>query len=194
MDRQNRAVSSVIATILMIAIVVILAAAISVSFFDVAGDLRDPAPTVGQTSGEFAPGAYEQEVLITHVAGNNVPVKNIEIVVRAAGPGVDSETWLVNLPAEGSDIDSVNIEGDTGIISKGFGESGDSDPNQVIIEDYPTDDNIWNAGETIQFEINVGGADFRDPPVDPYNEADTLEVIIVHTPSNSILSDHTFTP
>jgi flagellin-like protein len=53
MDRQNRAVSSVIATILMIAIVVTLAAAISVSFFDVADDLREPAPNVADTTGEF---------------------------------------------------------------------------------------------------------------------------------------------
>jgi flagellin-like protein len=190
----NRAVSPVISVILMVAIAVILTATISVFVLGFTEDLNDTAPVVGQTSGEFVPGADEQEVLITHVAGDSVPVENIEIVVRATGPGVDSETRLVNLPAEGSDIDSVNIEGDTGIISRGYGESGPSDPNQVIIEDYPTDDNMWDAGETIQFEINVGGADFREPPNRTGPEADELEVAVVYTDteSSAILFEKTF--
>jgi len=190
----NRAVSPVISVILMVAIAVILTATISIFVLGFTEDLNDTAPVVGQTSGEFVPGADEQEVLITHVAGDSVPVENIEIVVRATGPDVDSETRLVNLPAEGSDLDSVNIEGDTGIVSEGFGESGPSDPNQVIIEDYPTDDNIWDAGETIQFEINVGGADFRESPNGP--EADELEVTIVYTDTESTatLFEKTFRP
>ena len=192
----NRAVSPVISVILMVAIAVILTATISVFVLGFTEDLNDPAPVVGQTSGEFVPGADEQEVLITHVAGDNVPVENIDIVVRATGPGVDSETRLVNLPAEGSDINSVNIEGDTGIISQGYGESGPSDPNQVIIEDYPTDNNMWDAGETIQFEINVGGADFREPPNRTGPEADELEVAVVYTDteSSAILFEETFRP
>jgi hypothetical protein len=103
---------------------------------------------------------------------------------------------LVNLPAEGSDIDSVNIEGDTGIISEGFGESGPSDPNQVIIEDYPTDNNMWDTGETIQFEINVGGADFREPQNRIGPDADELEVAVVYTDteSSAILFAETFRP
>jgi len=190
----NRAVSPTISVILMVAIAVILTATISIFVLGFTEDLNDTAPVVGQTSGEFVPGADEQEVLITHVAGDSVAVENMEIVVRATGPDVDSETRLVNLPAEGSDIDSVNIEGDTGIISEGPGESGPSDPNQVIIEDYPTDDDLWDAGETIQFEINVGGADFRESPNGP--EADGLEVTIVYTDTDStaILFEDTFRP
>jgi FlaG/FlaF family flagellin (archaellin) len=178
----------------MVAIAVILTATISIFVLGFTEDLNDTAPVVGQTSGEFVPGADEQEVLITHVAGDSVAVENMEIVVRATGPDVDSETRLVNLPAEGSDIDSVNIEGDTGIISEGPGESGPSDPNQVIIEDYPTDDDLWAAGETIQFEINVGGADFRESPNGPV--ADELEVTIVYTDTDStaILFEDTFRP
>jgi flagellin-like protein len=190
----NRAVSPIISVILMVAITVILTATISIFVLGFTEDLNDTAPVVGQTSGEFVPGADEQEVLITHVAGDSVAVENMEIVVRATGPDVDSETRLVNLPAEGSDIDSVNIEGDTGIISEGPGESGPSDPNQVIIEDYPTDDDLWAAGETIQFEINVGGADFRESPNGPV--ADELEVTIVYTDTDStaILFEDTFRP
>jgi hypothetical protein len=59
--------------------------------------------------------------------------------------------------------------------------------NKVIIADDGV--NVWSAGDTIQFRINTGAADFSDG-----GNADTLEVTIVHTPSNSILSEHTFTP
>jgi flagellin-like protein len=188
MDQQDRAVSSVIATILMIAIAVLLAAAISVSFLDVAEDLREPAPNVAQTTGEFEPGADDQVVRITHIAGDNVPVEEIEIVVRASGPGDDLplEARLVDLPSDGrgTKIDDANIEGDD------FLDQGTDTDDQIIVVE---DSNIWEAGDTIQFVIAVD-ADFRDPPVESDNEADTLEVIIVHTPSNSILSEHTFTP
>lgn len=190
MSRQDRAVTPVVSIILMVAIVVILASTVSVFFFDVTEDINEPAPVVGQTSGEFEPGADAQRVRITHIAGESIPVEELEVVVRASGPSVDAEARLVNLPAEGSDIDIVNIEGDTGIIDKGFGEIGPSDPNQVIIEDYPTDDNIWDPSETIQFAINVGGADFTGSNPD----ADELTVLIVHTPSEAVIVRKTFTP
>lgn len=193
MDADHRGVSSVVGILLMVAIVVILAAIISVVAFGVEDRLHEPAPNVAQTSGEFTPGADEQEVRVTHLAGDSVTVANIEVIVRASGPNLDTETRLVNLPAEGSDLDAENIQGDAGLISEGFGDAGPADPNQVIIEEYPADDNIWSAGDTIQFEINVGGADFRDPPVSG-PKAEELEVIIVHTPSNAIIFEDTFVP
>jgi FlaG/FlaF family flagellin (archaellin) len=192
--RTERGVSPAIAVLLMAAVAIILAASIGAFVLGFGEETREPAPNVAETTGEFVPGADEQVVRITHVAGDNVPVEEIEIIVRASGPGDDLplEARLVNLPAEGSDLDSVNIEG-AEIVSEGFGESGPSDPNQAIIEDFPTDDNTWDAGDMIRFEINVD-ADFRDPPVDSDNEADTLEVSIVHIPSNAIIFEDTFTP
>jgi flagellin-like protein len=188
MNRLDRAVSPVISTILIVAIVVILAAVISTFALGFAENFSDPAPTVGDTTGEFVPGADQQVVRITHVAGDNVPVEEIEIIVRASGPGDDLplEARLVDLPSAGygKKIDDANIEGDD------FLDQGTSIDDQIIVVE---DSNIWEAGDTIQFVIAVD-ADFRDPPVDSDNEADTLEVVIVHTPSNSILSEHTFTP
>lgn len=180
----------------MVAIVVILAATISVFVLDLTENVNDPAPTVGQASGEFIPGANDQEVQVLHVAGDSVKVENIEIVVRASGPNLNTKARLVNLPADGSELDSSNIEGDKSLISKGVGEAGPADPNQVIIEDYPTDDNRWDAGETIQFEINVGGADFREPPNRTGPAASTLEVMIIYTDTESgaVLFEKTFRP
>jgi FlaG/FlaF family flagellin (archaellin) len=184
----------------MVAIVVILAAVISIFAFGFAENFSEPAPTVGDTTGEFVPGADEQIVRISHIAGDSVPVEEIEIIVRASGPGDDLplEARLVNLPSDGyqTSIDSNDIQGDN-FIDDSRGLFG-TDPDQIIIAE---DSNTWSAGRTIEFGINVGGggdigADFRDPPdlKNDDGEADTLEVVIVHTPSNSILSEHTFTP
>lgn len=192
----NRGVSPVISVVLMVAVVVILAATVSLFALGITEDLDNPAPNVGQTSGDFIPGADDQEVRVTHVAGDSVVVENIEIIVEASGPSLNTEARLVNLPADNSDIDSENIEGDSSLVDKGFGDAGPADPNQVIIEDFPTDDNIWEAGETIQFEINVGGADFRDPPDRTGPPASTLEITIIYTTteSSSILYQGTFRP
>jgi len=200
-NQQDRAVSSVIATILMVAIVVILAAAVSVSFFDVTENIREPAPNIADTTGDFDVGAggfqSDQIVRITHSAGDSVPIEEIEIIVRASGPDSDlpREARLVNLPSEGTDIDDRNIEGESDLIDQSSNPVGGSGPANLLITSQ--DPNVWSAGKTIQFRIPTGGADFRkgeDIPLSGLNgpDADELEITIVHTPSNAIISEHTF--
>jgi len=171
----------------MVAIAVILTATVSVFVLGFTEDIDDSAPVVGQTSGEFVPGADKQQVRVTHVAGDSVRVENIEIVVRASGPDVDSEARLINLPSDDSTLDDRNLDDPDNLIS----ESGDP---RVVVEDVPADDNVWDAGETIVFAINVGGADFRESPDD--DDADELEVIIIYTDteSSAILFEETFRP
>ncbi len=186
MNQQDRAVTPVIAIILMVAVLFVLAAAISVSFFGVAEDINEPAPNVADTKGEFEiEGDWRgtQIVQITHVAGDNIAVGQVEIAVQASGPDVDSEARLVNLPAESTTFDSENLEDSDNLI-----DDGNVNRNNIIIDD---DSNVWAAGDTITFRINTGEADFRDGE-DP--EADKLEVTIIHTESNTILSENTFTP
>jgi len=192
MNQQDRAVTPVIAIILMVAVLIVLAAAISVSFFGVTEDINEPAPNVADTTGEFEPGSdiEEQIVRITHASGENVNVDEIQIIVRASGPEVNAEARLIDLPGETSlvfgdlSIDDRHLQGDDAIISQ-------TAPWQVLTED---DSNVWGAGDTIQFRIAVGGADFRDEENRNGPEADELDVLIVHTPSDAILSEHTFTP
>jgi FlaG/FlaF family flagellin (archaellin) len=174
----------------MAAVAIILAASIGAFGLGFGEETREPAPNVAETTGEFVPGADEQVVRITHVAGDNVPIEEIEIIVRASGPGDDLplEARLVDLPGDGffsNKIADSNIEGDD------FIEQGSqSPPDQIIVVE---DSNVWGASDTIQFTIAVD-ADFRSPPMDFDNEADTLEVVIVHTPSNAIIFEDTFTP
>jgi len=170
-----RAASPVVSTLLLVAIAVILAAVVSVFALGVAEDVDDAGPTVSESSGEFVAGGdtTDQVVRISHVAGDDVPVDTIEIVVRATD--CDTEARLVDLPSTGTanTIDSSNVAGDASLIDNGPGRAGEligSDTN-----------NVFSAGETIEFRVAVGGCDFR------VAGNDSLTVLVVHTPSDSIL-------
>ena len=186
----NRAVSPIISVILMVAIAVILTATISIFVLGFTEDLNDTAPVVGQTSGEFEPGSDsdQQLVRITHVAGDNVDVENIEIVVRASGPDVNTEARLVNLPGDGRttrSLDDSNIEGNNDLIDQSYQSA-----RIIVVEDS----NTWTAGDTIEFRIRVTTADFRDSP--DYDDANELRITVVYTDTEStaILFEETFRP
>jgi len=182
----DRGVSSVIGVILMVAVVVILAAIVSVAAFGFVGDINEPAPNVADTTGEFEAGAdyNEQVVRVTHIAGEEVTLEDLEIVVRASGDEMDdTQVRLVNLPPDDTTFDDDSYEGNDDLVS-GFGLT-----DGVLFDGSST----WTAGEVIKFRIPVtDGADFRDDPNGP--DADKLEVLIIHTPSGAIISEHTFTP
>lgn len=93
MNQQDRAVTPVIATILMIAIVVILSATASVFFLDITDDVKEPAPNVADTTGQFVVDEDyfddNQFVRITHLGGDSVDMEEIKIIVRADASGDD---------------------------------------------------------------------------------------------------------
>ena len=186
----NRGVSPVIGVILVVAVVVILVTTVSIFVFGFTGVITEPAPNVADTTGEFEPEVGypdNQLVKITHKGGDSVPVEEIEIIVRASMTHTDDrEAQLVNLPSDGlwdGSIDSDDVEGNEDLIDN----FRDVENRIIIVEDS----NTWEAGDTIQFRIPTSEADFREGESP---EADELEVIIVHTPSNAIISEQTFTP
>ena len=187
MPQQDRAVTPVISTVLVVAIVVILAATVSVAFLGITENLTEPAPIIADTTGEFDAG-NTQIVRITHVAGDSIGVENIEINIRVFDPEQKllNEVRLINLPADSPTFcpDGVfapkNFQGDPRLISQSCA------PNQVLTS---ADSNTWSPGRTIQFQIRSQRADFSAG-----GGADTLEVIIVHTPSNAIISENVFRP
>jgi len=172
----------------MVAIVVILAATVSVFLLGSIEDISQSGPNVADKTGDFVINEDyyrdNQFVRITHSGGEAVAVEELEIVVRATGPSLDTSARLVDLPVDDTTVDSKNIEGNTDLIDKGLA-------TQTIQED---DSNVWSAGRTIEFRINTGEADFRIDENNTGPEADTLEVIIVHTPSGTIISQNTFRP
>lgn len=180
MGKQLRGVSSIISTILLVAIVVVLSAVISVFVVDLGEDLRSVSPNVAESSGEFTAGAddADQVVRITHISGDPVNVGAIAIVLRATDQ--NEQVRLVNLPGDGYfsyTLADSNIQGDTAVIDQGpFASNVNEGP---IYTD--ANDQQWEAGETVAIELAVGGWDFR---TSDYNE---LAVLIVHTESDSIL-------
>lgn len=179
----RRGVSPVISVILMVAIVVILAAVLSVPVLDFAEDLNDPAPNMGTTTGEFEPELDypdNQIVRIIHTGGEGVALDKLEMVVRASGDSTDKQVRLVNLPPDLSTFDDDSYEGNDGLVS------GQGVSDGVLFDGSST----WAAGQSIKFRIPTGEADFRGE--DP--DADELKVIIVHTRSNAIIAEHTFRP
>jgi len=187
MCQQDRAVTPVISTILMVAIVVVLAATASVFFLDIAESVNDPAPNVGDTTGVFeAGGDLDQQIVsITHIAGEDISLSELEIIVRASGDNMgDTQVRLVNLPPSLSTFDADSYEGNDKLAS-GYGVS-----DGVLFDDST----VWATGSNIKFRIPVGAADFRNPPNNTGPEADKLEVVIVHTPSKTVISESTFRP
>lgn len=179
MSTEPRAVSSVIATSLMIAMVVVLSTTISGALLDASSELRDPAPNVAQSNGEFV----EQEgfsggiVEITHLAGDTVPVADLEIVIDATGACGERER-LVNLPEDDSNnagrFADANVESgdiDDSIVSGGFGAD-------LGVLDSRTSDE-FTAGSSLRFRL--AGTDC------PVNPGDRVVVRVVHTPSNAVI-------
>lgn len=99
MSRDRRGVSPVISVILMAAVVVVLAATISVFVLGFGEQIQDPSPSVAQSSGEFVEqnGTSGAIVRIQHLAGDPVSVDNLEIAVDATD-ACGKRARIVNLP------------------------------------------------------------------------------------------------
>lgn len=178
---MDRAVSPVISTILMVAIVVILAATISVFVLGLGEDIQDPAPNVAQSSGELITqdGFDGGIVRITHIAGDSVNVENIEITVDATD-SCSERARIVNLPSTAVNFgfdgfSDENLQnGDDSFISKG--NSFSTWDAGVLHE---TNENTFSAGSYFEFRITGGECEL--------NKGDTVTVRIVHTPSNAVI-------
>jgi flagellin-like protein len=172
---KSRAVSPVIGTILLVAVVVILASVLSVFVFDVGQQLRSPGPTVSQSSGELVrdvSGGDDQIVRLTHLAGDRLDVSELEIAVDATD-ACGKQSRIVNLPT--NTLGSANYNGDD------------------IFDDYSPDggqldtsaDGIWSAGETATFRLASTECEL--------NKGDTLTIRVVHLPTNSVVIKETLT-
>jgi flagellin-like protein len=189
--RRERGVSPVISTILMVAIVVILAATISVMVLGFSEDLQNPAPVVGQSSGELEPvdGGDGGIITVTHLSGDSVEVENIEIVVDATD-ACGKRTRVVNLPASfsrqsypTSQFNSENFEGDDLLAEGAIPWFGQEEWNAKLLMD--TADNTFNAGDSFQLRLASGRCDLE--------KGERVKIDIIHIPSNTIIISEEFT-
>lgn len=165
----------------MVAIVVILAATISVFTLGFIDEADQPGPIVGQSSGELVPqsGSDDGIVRIIHVAGDTVRVSDMEVVVDASD-ACGKRGRLVDLPVPsgGNDIDQSNIEGDDIFDQRAYGFDAVPGPNAIHRSKY-------TAGEQIAFRITGGPCSITP--------GDEVTVLVVHTPTNSIVIEETLT-
>jgi len=172
----TRGVSSVIGTILVVALVVVLAGTVGAYALGVTDGVRDPAPNVAESEGQLVAEGDEQIVVLTHVAGDRIEANEMEIVVDVDGASCTETSRLVNLPSDGN-LDPDNIDGP---------DIFDDQELAGAIEDgAPDDDGVWSAGDTIEIRIVSGEC--------ALSAGDAVTVRIVHVPTNSIVVETTLT-
>ncbi|WP_079990760.1 type IV pilin [Haloarcula sp. CBA1127] len=169
LSRDPRGVSPVIGVVLMLSITVFLAAAVGGFVVTASSDLNQRTPTVARSTGDFVTGPSGgcgvNTVSIRHAGGDPVPADELTIAVALP----DSDARIVDLPVSGTALSASNID----------------DPDNVVY-DYCVGGVIanggqrWSAGRAITFQLNAGGE-----TVEP---GDTIEVRVVHAPSNSVLA------
>lgn len=184
MTDTDRSVAPVIGEILLVAIVVILASVLAVYALGFTDSATDPAPTIGQSTGELVAGndTTEQVVTIKHQGGDAVDVSELEIIVDATAD-CDAEARLVDLPSDGGldeTIVAANIEGEDDLIDQSPGLAGP-------LIGTAGSENTFVAGTKIEFRIPVMGCDFR------LSDNDTVTIQVIHVPSNTILIDERLT-
>lgn len=172
---QSRAVSPVLGTVLLVAVAVLAATVTAGYAFGIVGDVDGQGPTVGETSGELVSdesGSSDQIFRLTHVAGDEVAVDDIEIAVDARD-ACGKRSRIVSLPTE--TLGSANFEG-ADIFDHDSPEAG-------VLE--PGGDGRWGPGETIQFRLAS-----TECPIEPDDE---VAVTVVHSPSESVVATTTLT-
>ena len=137
--------SSVVATVLLIAVVLVVAVAAGSFALSFADSTQDPAP---QVHASLAPiEASDGYLNITKNGGDELRVSELEIQIRNASGG--GTVRLVNLPATGGSLNSTTLEGDAGMVDNGSG---------VIVSS--TSNVEWVAGDEIGVELpNVESGD-----------------------------------
>jgi flagellin-like protein len=180
-SRSDRAVAPVIGHILLVAVVVIIATTVAVFGFGFVDDMPQPAPNVADSSGEFVPqdGNDGGIVRIEHLGGDEVPVKEMEIVVKAECGSETKQGRIVNLPAgDGNNIDDDQIEGDN-IIDQSYLKTIDNSVEGVDGGGALLHNKQYSVGESIIFRIPDSKCSLTSGA--------SVTVDVVHTPSQSVI-------
>jgi len=186
MDR--RGVSPVVSTTLVVAIVVILAATISVAVFDTTENINEPAPNIAESSGEFVPqdGTSGGIVKLTHISGDSVEVSEIEISVRAECEAETKQGRIVNLPAGEENAireQDGQIEGDV-IFDERSLNIIDNEVDGVNDGGALLQGGQYTAGDTMIFRIPTSDCELTD--------GSEASVQVIHNPSDSVIIDQSF--
>lgn len=178
MATDSRAVSPVVSTVLFVAIVVVLAASLSPFVLGLAGDVAEPAPNVADSAATYERGSgYSCDnnvVRLTHNGGDTVRLSETRTVVRLPDSGGKRAT-ITGVPVSGSSLSAADYSDPDGILTTGScvgGEAADGGTGG------------WSARSSFSFRLSAGAS---GGDIDP---GDTIEVRVVHEPSDAIIVDH----
>jgi len=174
---DSRGASAVVSNLLLIAVVVVLASVISVFALGFAEETRNPGPTVSDSSAQYRTGSTTCDtdiVRLTHNAGDTVQLAETRTIVRLPDSG-GTEATITGFPTDGTTLDSSDYD-DPGNIVYSNGCVG----GEAAEGDGGTGD--WAAGTSFSFKLNSGSGD-----IEP---GDTIDVLVVHEPSDAILVKH----
>lgn len=171
---RERAVTPVIGVILTVAIVVVLAAVVGTSVLAYSGYLEDPAPRIGESTAKLVPnvaGGDDQIVQMTHVAGDEVEVTDLDVVVDATEACGETVRLLdpTTTNVDPDDIEGTNILSDyelAGVFGTGSNE-------------------VWSPGTNAELRLASSECDI--------SSGETVVVRVVHTPSKTVIIDETLT-
>ena len=156
----ERGVSSVVSTVLLIAVVLIVAVTAGNYALQFAGATQDPSPQFHASMEPIA--ASDGMLVVSKNGGDEVDMDELEILIRNQNDG--TRVRLVNLSA--TTFDSSNLEGDGSMVN------GSSASGELVVSGG---DGTVSADDSIAIELLNA------------DSGDRITVQIVHVPTDSII-------
>ena len=154
---DDRAVSPIISTILMVSIVVILAAVVSVFALDLSESVSETAP---QAQFEFD---YDANVSATDSSDPGVYYTQVVTLTHVAGDSIDSDNLVIRSPD--TEFKYIQENGDLG----GFGTYSSFYEREVTFRQIDGAETM-SAGDQVRIAVVYGGTTSYCPCDDVQNE------------------------
>ena len=173
---DSRAVSPVVSTVLLVAIVIILAASVSPFILGLADDVPEPAPNVVDSAATYERGSGggcgNNIVRLTHNGGDTVRLSDTKTIVRLPDSGGKRAT-ITGFPVSTTTLDPADYTDPDNILTTGSCVGGEAANGGT---------GGWSAGSSFSFRLNKGDGDI--------DLGDTIEIRVVHEPSDAIIVRH----
>ena len=177
---RDRALSSVLGAVTLVALVVVLATSVLAAGLAM-GSLGGPPPSAtleleDTTAACVGCGPDDQRLTLRHRSGEDLPMDAIELVVVA--PGHDPAR-VVDLPLSGNCLGDSHVEGPDIFDGRCGRVAG---PLTAVGADS---DGAWSAGETVVVRLRKGAVRL--------DEGDTVTVRVVHASSGTLIAERAVT-
>lgn len=175
----TRGIAPIVGLLLMIAVAIMLASAVAVFALDIGEEAGE--------SGTFVSADFDADITtnatggrtvnITHTGGESVPVRKLEIRVRA---GNSSTATMGGFPLASSE--TPDVAGNSDLVDE---TAAPFKKRGVLDEFNPHPSNTWMAGQVAKFELNTGN------PI--YDTIETVTVTLIDAEENRVIDEFQLT-